>query len=130
MTPEETRARFAAARIAHLATITPGGHPHLVPVVFAVTGDEILLAIDHKPKARLEVQRLANMRANPAVSLVVDHYAEDWTTLWWARADGDATVTPAPVDALVAKYPQYHDIHPAGPTTVVRVRKWTGWSAT
>lgn len=133
LTTDESRTRFAAARVARLATITTDGHPHLVPVVFALDGDTIVMAIDHKPKARRDVRRLANIRAHPVVSILVDHYADDWTTLWWVRADGEAEVTDAPVDALVdalvAKYPQYEEIHPAGPTILVTVTRWTGWSA-
>lgn len=129
MTPAEARCRFAVARVARLATVSADG-PHLVPVVFAVEGDTITMAIDHKPKARREVRRLANIRANPAVSLLVDHYADDWSTLWWVRADGRAVVVPdAPIDALVAKYPQYQEIRPEGPMIVVTVTRWTGWSA-
>lgn len=126
--PDEARARFAAARVARLATIGPAG-PHLVPVVFAVDRDAIVIAIDHKPKARREVQRLANIRAHPEVSLLADHYEDDWNALWWVRADGTALVTDAAVDALVEKYPQYQEIRPAGPTIVVHVTKWTGWAA-
>jgi PPOX class probable F420-dependent enzyme len=130
LSPDEARSRFAAARVARLATVDEAGHPHLVPVVFAVHGNEIVMAIDHKPKARREVRRLANIRANPAVSMIVDHYDEDWTTLWWVRADGTAEVTETPVDPLVTKYPQYQRIRPAGPTILVQVTRWTGWAGT
>jgi PPOX class probable F420-dependent enzyme len=103
-------------------------------VVFAVQGDTVVIAIDHKPKARRDVRRLANIRAQPAVTLLVDHYDEDWTTLWWVRADGMAEVVedPAamtgPIDLLVAKYPQYQEFRPEGPAIVVRVRRWRGWT--
>jgi PPOX class probable F420-dependent enzyme len=127
--------RFRAARVARLATVGDTGQPHLVPVVFAVAGQVVVIAIDHKPKARRDVRRLANITANPAVSLLVDHYDEDWSTLWWVRADGDATVVrdPAamagPIDLLVAKYPQYQQIRPAGPVILIRVHTWRGWAA-
>jgi PPOX class probable F420-dependent enzyme len=128
---DAARARFAAARVARLATVGP----HLVPVVFAVKDDTVVIAIDHKPKARRDVRRLANIRADPAVSLLADHYDEDWTTLWWVRADGmaevveDAAAMTAPIDLLVAKYPQYQEIRPAGPVIVVRVSQWRSWAA-
>jgi PPOX class probable F420-dependent enzyme len=129
----DARSRFASARVARLATVaTP--QPHLVPVVFTVDGDMVYLAIDHKPKVRREVRRLANIAANPLVSLLVDEYHEDWTTLWWVRADGTATVVDSPVemagpiDLLVAKYPQYREHRPEGPLIVVRVDVWRGWS--
>lgn len=129
LTPAQARERFAKARVARLATVDEARHPHLVPVVFALEDDTIVMAIDHKPKARREVRRLANIRANPAVSLLVDHYDDDWTTLWWVRADGEAVVTETSVDALVAKYPQYQEIRPEGPMILVRVTRWTGWAA-
>lgn len=127
------RQRFASARVARLATVD-GQQPHIVPVVFTVDGDVVYLAIDHKPKARRDVRRLANIAANPSVSLLVDEYDEDWTTLWWVRADGIATIVDAPermagpVDLLVAKYSQYREHRPDGPVIVVRVRSWRGWS--
>lgn len=131
----ESRARrlFASARVARLATVD-GQRPHIVPVVFTVDGDAVYLAIDHKPKARRDVRRLANIAANPSVSLLVDEYDEDWTTLWWVRADGTATVVDAPdrmagpIDLLVAKYPQYREHRPEGPVVAVRVTTWRGWS--
>jgi PPOX class probable F420-dependent enzyme len=131
----EAASRFGAARVARLATVTADGLPHLVPVVFAVDGDTVVIAIDHKPKARRDVRRLANIAANPAVSLLVDHYDEDWTTLWWVRADGTAVVVDDPIamtdpiDLLVAKYRQYQEIRPAGPVILVRVHQWRGWTA-
>jgi PPOX class probable F420-dependent enzyme len=132
---EQARRRFAEARVARLATVTAEGHPHLVPVVFALAGPTVVIAIDHKPKARRDVRRLANIAANPAVSLLADHYDEDWSTLWWIRADGTARVVDdpaamrAPIDALVAKYPQYAAIRPAGPVISVHVGQWRGWAA-
>jgi PPOX class probable F420-dependent enzyme len=131
----EARRRFAAARVARLATIDVDGGPHLVPVVFAVDGATIVIAIDHKPKARRDVRRLANIRANSAVSLLVDRYDDDWTALWWVRADGDAVVVDddtgmaGPIDLLVARYPQYRAVRPAGPVIVVHVRQWRSWTA-
>ena len=133
--PASAAERFRAARVARLATVDATGRPHLVPVVFAVDGTTVVFAIDHKPKARRDVRRLANIAANPAVSLLVDHYDDDWSALWWVRADGDATVVddPAamagPIDLLVAKYPQYQRIRPAGPVILVRVHTWRGWAA-
>lgn len=126
------RERFAGARVARLATVGADGAPHVVPVTFAVDGDAIVFAVDHKPKRTVELKRLRNIAANPAVSLLVDHYAEDWSALWWARADGRAEVR-APGDPalalLQAKYPQYARQPPAGPVVVIAVARWSGWSA-
>ena len=90
MDPPEARARFAAARVARLATAGPDGRPHLVPMVFAVEADTVYSAVDAKPKATSRLRRLANIAANPAVALLVDHYDDDWSRLWWVRADGSA----------------------------------------
>jgi len=127
----EARGRFAAARHAYLATASNDAVPHLVPVTFALVGDALVTAVDHKPKRDTDLRRLRNVAANPAVALLVDCYAEDWTRLWWARADGVATVlTEAPdaVGALVARYPQYAGRPPRGPVIRVAVRRWSGWA--
>jgi len=47
----EARSRFAAGRVARLATVRPDGSPHLVPVVFALDGPTIAFAVDDKPKS-------------------------------------------------------------------------------
>ncbi len=127
----DARARFAAARVARLATVGAGGAPHLVPVTFAVRGDTVVIAVDHKPKRTTDLKRLRNIEADPRVSLLADHYAEDWDLLWWARADGTARVLRdgGPVGELVAKYPQYAARPPAGSVIVVAVTSWRGWVA-
>ena len=91
----------------------PDGRPHVVACCFAVHGDRLWTAVDAKPKATARLQRLANVRAHPWASLLVDHYEEDWDALWWVRVDGAATVLEdgdeheAALAALVAKYRQY-----------------------
>jgi PPOX class probable F420-dependent enzyme len=127
--PEWARQRFVAARVARLATVAPDGSPHLVPVVFAVDGDTLLTAVDHKPKATTRLRRLANIAAEPRVTLLVDEYDDDWSRLWWARADGTAQVHDAhPLAPLVEKYDAYRDRTPTGPVIVVSVERWSGWS--
>jgi PPOX class probable F420-dependent enzyme len=131
------RARFAAARVARLATVTPSGDPHVVPVTFVLVGEVVWTAVDAKPKSTRKLQRLANIAAHPAVSLLVDHYEEDWSALWWVRADGTASVMPVDgppevsdaLAALAEKYPQYGD-PPPGPLIRVAVTTWRAWSAT
>jgi len=137
VTPEEARARFAGERVARLATVRPDGAPHVVPVVFAVSGDEIWLAVDDKPKRTNELQRLANVEAEPRVSLLADRYDDEhWSRLWWVRADGRARVRADPRsigragELLGARYPQHAERPPPGPAIVVEVERWTGWSAT
>jgi PPOX class probable F420-dependent enzyme len=132
---DDARRRFAAARVARLATVSGDGQPHVVPVVFAVEHDTVLIAVDHKPKRHRALKRLRNIAENAAVSLLVDHYDDDWDALWWVRADGTATVTDAePVlgqarAALGARYPQHRAEPPEGPAIVVEVARWSGWSA-
>jgi PPOX class probable F420-dependent enzyme len=134
MSVEEARARLAGARVARMATITPDGRPHIFPFVFAVGGDRIVHAIDHKPKTTARLQRIVNIEATPAVSVLADHYAEDWEQLWWVRADGVARVLtePAeraePVRLLAEKYRQYRERPPEGAVISVEVTRWTGWT--
>ncbi|MEV6831038.1 TIGR03668 family PPOX class F420-dependent oxidoreductase [Amycolatopsis sp. NPDC051102] len=131
MRPQEARDRFAAARVARLATVSADGVPHLVPVTFAVRHDVVVFAVDHKPKSTTALRRLANIEANPAVCFLADGYDEDWSQLWWARADGTARVLPPgsePVSWLVAKYEQYAARPPEHAVVVTDVHTWSGWS--
>jgi PPOX class probable F420-dependent enzyme len=135
ITPSAARSRFATARVARLASVGADLRPHLVPVVFAVVGDTVVTAVDAKPKTTTRLRRLANIRANPHVALLADAYDEDWSQLWWARADGSAHVVEAgpeleqAIGALVAKYQQYAAAGPTGPAILVEVQRWTGWVA-
>jgi PPOX class probable F420-dependent enzyme len=124
--------RFAAARVARLATTGPDG-PHIVPIVFALVGDVIYHAIDHKPKRTTALRRLDNLRADPRASVLADAYDEDWEQLWWVRADGIGSIL-APghaeaIAALSAKYPQYAERPPLGPVVAIKVSRWSEWSA-
>ena len=131
----EARSLLGSARVARLATADEEGRPHLVPVTFAADGDRVYIAIDHKPKTTTTgLKRLHNIERNPNVSVLADHYAEDWTTLWWVRVDGRATILTArdacesPLDLLAAKYPQYQQRRPDGPVIAIAVDRWTGWT--
>ncbi|WIX91248.1 TIGR03668 family PPOX class F420-dependent oxidoreductase [Amycolatopsis sp. DG1A-15b] len=131
LTSTEARDRFAAGRVARLATVSAEGVPHLVPVTFAVRGDTVVFAVDHKPKSSVALRRLRNIAENPAVCFLADGYAEDWTQLWWARADGVARVEPPgaePVAWLVAKYEQYAERPPEHAVVVTDVHTWIGWT--
>jgi PPOX class probable F420-dependent enzyme len=135
----DARARLAGARVAHLATAGADGRPHVVPMTFALLGDATLVsAVDHKPKRTTALRRLANIAANPQVAVLADHYAEDWTQLWWVRADGTARVNGPEEEpdlrgraltALSERYPPYRDHPPAGPLVVIDVTRWSGWRA-
>lgn len=137
MDPGLARERFAAARVARLATADAAGRPHLVPIVFAVAGDTIYSAVDAKPKRSTALRRLANVRVNPAVALLVDHYDDDWTTLWWVRAEGRGWVLDPQdaqarrgVELLARRYPQHRFQPPSGPVLAVEVERWSGWTFT
>ena len=130
MDSAEMRRRFSSAPLARLATSGPDG-PHLVPVCFAVAGDLVYFAVDRKPKSGRPLKRLANIAADPRVSLLVDHYEDDWTRLWWVRADGRARVLDDPRSALsllLDKYGQYRREPPPGPVVEIAVERWSGWS--
>lgn len=131
----EARRRFAAAHVARLATVRPDGRPHVVPVVFALSpGDLVYTAVDGKPKSTARLVRLDNMAGNPQASLLVDHYEDDWSRLWWVRADAvsvpvsDAESSDA-LRLLAQRYPSYGSLPPPGPVLALRVTRWAAWSA-
>ncbi|MFI6795561.1 TIGR03668 family PPOX class F420-dependent oxidoreductase [Streptosporangium canum] len=130
----QARARFRDARVARLATADARGRPHLVPVTFDLDGDTVAFAVDHKPKRTTDLRRLRDIAANDRVCLLVDHYDDDWTRLWWVRADGRARVAGDGADReralarLAERYPQYCDRPPRGPVVLIAVESWTGWS--
>lgn len=129
-------ARFAAARVARLATLRADGAPRLVPVTFALVAGLVCSAVDVvKPKTTTHLARLSDVERDPRVGLVVDHYADDWSQLWWVRVDGTAAVhhdgdlRDRALAALVGKYRPYAAAPPAGPVLVVTPTRWTGWTA-
>lgn len=131
----QARERFVAARVLRLATATTEGRPHIVPCTFAVDAEgRIVTGIDSKPKAHANLRRLQNIEANPRVSLLADHYSDDWEQLWWARADGVATIERAGAghaahwQLLRGRYPQYEDQVLGGAVIVVQVTAWSGWA--
>jgi PPOX class probable F420-dependent enzyme len=133
--PAEARSRFAAAPVLRLATAGLDRRPHLVPCTFVVDdAGRVAIGIDNKPKSSSRLRRLDNISQNPRVSMLVDHYDDDWTRLWWARADGTAVIERASREhsahwrLLVAKYPQYGGRAQRGPVIAVTVESWSGWS--
>jgi PPOX class probable F420-dependent enzyme len=134
VTPE-LRRRVEAASVARLATIDPQGRPHLVPICFALVGETLYTAVDRKPKRSPRLQRLANVRANPHVAVLVDHYEEDWSRLWWVRLRGRARVLEdgdeleRALAQLAAKYVQYRAEPPPGPVLAIDLDEWRGWQA-
>ncbi|NDU73697.1 TIGR03668 family PPOX class F420-dependent oxidoreductase [Actinomadura sp. DSM 109109] len=133
--PDEARRLLATVPVARLATVGEDARPHLVPVTFAVHRGAVYTAVDHKPKTTRNLRRLADIRANPRVALLADHYEDDWDRLWWVRVDGHAVVvddparTAGPVGLLADRYPQYRARPPEGPVIAITIDAWTGWSA-
>ena len=130
------RRRIGQARVGRLATTNAAGQPHIVPVCFVLEGDEIVTAVDRKPKSTFDLKRVANVRANPRVSMIVDQYDEDWDQLWWVRVDGRARVLqPGPgyeeaIAPLYDKYRGQYGLHGLpGPALVIEANRWVGWSA-
>jgi PPOX class probable F420-dependent enzyme len=127
---------LVAARVARLGTVGVDGAVRLVPICFAVVDGFVVSAVDHKPKRTGQLRRLRDMTESGTATVLVDHYAEDWSTLWWVRIRGRATVhlTDEPeavsaVDALVAKYAQYRDVRPAGEVFLLALDEVRWWSA-
>jgi PPOX class probable F420-dependent enzyme len=131
--PEDARRLFAEATVARLATVSEDGRPHVVPVTFAADGGHIYIAVDAKPKTTRNLRRLRNIRGNPHVAVLADHYDEDWASLWWVRADGRAVIEDdqiaRPIALLAARYRQYRDNPPPGPVIDITVERWSGWAA-
>ena len=129
------RRLIAEARVARLATAGVDGRPHVVPITFALEGEALYFAVDAKPKRTTDLKRLRNIAANPAVSVLFDHYEEDWSQLWWVRADGTAHVisdgpeTDRAIALLVNRYEQYRNVRPGGPVVAIAIEHMTGWSA-
>jgi PPOX class probable F420-dependent enzyme len=120
--------------VARLASVTGTGTPHIVPITFALDGDHIYSAVDGKQKTTRNLARLRHIQARPQVAVLADHYDEDWSALWWVRADGRASIlaepgaTAGPLRLLAGRYPQYRHAPPAGPVIFIQVDRWTGWS--
>lgn len=135
MEHEVVAQRLRDARVARLATADATGRPHLVPMVFAYVEGIIYSAVDHKPKRTRRLKRLANIAANPRVAVLADHYDDDWSQLWWVRADGMASLVETgptwdeAVAHLADKYPQYRGSPPSGDVVVIEVERLSGWQS-
>jgi PPOX class probable F420-dependent enzyme len=131
----DPRQRFAAARVASLATVSAAGAPHLVPVVFALAHDIVYTAVDTKRKTTHRLQRLRNIEQNPHVCLLANRYDDDWDQLWWVRADGVAEIhergeqMATGYDLLRRKYSQYQRVSLTGPVITIAVTRWASWQA-
>ena len=129
------RERVRTARVARLATIDPDGRPHLVPIVFVLDGQSLYSAVDAKPKRSRKLRRVANARERSAVTVLVDHYEDDWGRLWWVSLRGRGRVLDTGVEAeralrlLADKYEQYRRERPGRPVLAVDIFEWRSWDA-
>jgi PPOX class probable F420-dependent enzyme len=135
MDEADLRRGVAEARVARLATIEADGRAHLVPICFAIERDRLYSAVDQKPKGSRDLRRLRNLRERPWATVLVDHYEEDWSRLWWARLRGPAQILESgdaaerALTLLIEKYPQYRREPPGGPVIAVDLAEWRAWSA-
>jgi PPOX class probable F420-dependent enzyme len=129
---------LSEARVGHLATAGESGSPHVVPVCFAFDGMAIYSVLDQKPKraALTRLRRVRNIQANPQVSLVVDHYEEDWGRLWYILVTGEAGLLlggvqqEAAIALLRHKYPQYREMDiDQNPVIKITPTKIVSWNA-
>ncbi|MDQ6896194.1 MAG: pyridoxamine 5'-phosphate oxidase family protein [Actinomycetota bacterium] len=134
---DEARTRLAAHVHGVLCTMHPERGPDPQPVVFAVTDDgHVGVPIDRvKPKSSSRLKREDNLAADPRATLLVEHWEiEDWSRLWWVRAElrhvpqPPLAVTEDLADRLANSVPQYAD-KPFHRILVCRVVGVTGWSA-
>lgn len=131
----ELRQRVEQARVARLATVDDQGRPHVVPICFAVAGDVLYSAVDRKPKRSPRLKRLDNIRANPVVAVLVDHYEEDWSRLWWVHLRGRARVLERGEERrralvlLADKCAQHRSEPPDDAVIAVELDEWRGWHA-
>ena len=124
------------SRVATLATVSVDGRPHLVPVVFALDGVDIVTSVDGKPKTGKLLARIQNIARDPRVTLLAHHYEEDWSKLSWVRVDGTASLERGgetfvrALNSLRDRYPQYESVDLAGPVIRITVENTTTWEAT
>ena len=132
--PPEVLARFTGGRVARLATLHRSA-PRVLPVTFAWWRGLAVWAVDDvKPKRGGRLRRLEDLHADPRASMLVDHYEEDWSRLWWVELQGTAAVlegetAAAALDALAARYPAYAERRPPGPVVGLAPLRWSWWSA-
>lgn len=132
---DRTASQLDRIRVATLATVSADGRPHLVPVVFARDGNDIVTAVDGKPKKQTTLARIANISRDPRVTLLAHLYDEDWSKLWWVRVDGTASLEDGgeafgrALTALRTRYTQYESVDLAGPVIRIAVEQATAWEA-
>ncbi len=133
----EARSRLEGHDHGILCTVHAARGVDAVPVVYALDDDGYVgVPVDLvKPKVSLRLQRERNLEGDPRAALLVEHWdRDDWSRLWWVRAElrwadqvgaGRAAGLAA---RLVDRYPQYDDA-PFARVIVLRIEDVVGWSA-
>jgi PPOX class probable F420-dependent enzyme len=127
--PPVARAVLDDARRAALATVDAHGRPHVVPVCFAIRGDELISAIDHKPKSGVVMARVRNLESNPNAAVMIDRWDEDWSRIAWVMVRGTARLEPPDgAEVLNARYPQYEAMPDHDALIVVAPQRILWWT--
>jgi PPOX class probable F420-dependent enzyme len=120
---QEAAALVARQRVAHLATVTAAGTPHVVPISPVLDDKNVIFATD------ADTQKVRNLRGDPHVSICFDEYTEDWSELRQVIVYGRAVVVDSGPEfdrdrgLLYDKFDQYEAEAPVeeGSSVIVEV---------
>ena len=117
----EERRMMELARFARLATVSPAGEPHVVPVCPLLDGDTVVVASEENVK-------VGYLRANPRAALVFDDSPEDWNRIVMVMVQGSVEVVTSEDprwfvwrEAFYAKFPQYEPLAALDETSLMLV---------
>jgi len=137
---EDTLQFISEHRVARLATVAEDNTPLVVPICYVFDGRRVYSPIDEKPKSvpADRLKRVQNIKANPAVTLVIDDYSENWNELRYVLLAGAAKIIlpgdktaehGRAVKQLREKYIQYRgmeiDNRPIIRILITRIKQWT-----
>ena len=100
---------IALERVCRVATASPDGEPHVVPVCHVLAGDKIYFG------SGKEAGKVANLQKNPRIAITIDLYSDDWSQLKGILVHGTAALVERGPrfkqarDRLYEKYPQYRE---------------------
>lgn len=135
LTHHDAMARLDAHDHGVLSTVHTERGVDAVPVAYAIAEGHLGVPVDLvKPKTSLRLQREANLEADPRATLLIEHWdRDDWSTLWWVRAELHWLDEPGEREAALARalahrYAQYRD-QPFARVLVFNIVAVTGWAA-